>query len=91
MEWTGGIPLGVLLALLSKPRSHSFTQKTWLFTAPALILLVGYFFFPGSGTLQYDPRYLYEFFGLLLIPAASNYSSGNDGHLGYWLSFFVST
>ncbi len=68
--WTGWMPLSLLL-FWSKGRTlGSDYKKGLLLCVPFLCLLAGYFFYSGSGITQCGPRYLYESFSLILIPAA---------------------
>lgn len=68
--WTGGLPLLVLFLWYRGKRQETNYFKASLLALPAVFLLVGYFFYVGSGIYQYGPRYLYESYSLLLIPAA---------------------
>lgn len=70
IKWTSGVPLLIFLILTIKKKSDPAIRLSLLFLAPALCLLVGYFFYAGSGKYQYGPRYLYESYALLLIPAS---------------------
>lgn len=68
--WTGGLPFLVLLFWTRGLSLGSDYRKGVFLSMPALFLLVGYFFYIGSGVFQFGPRYLYESYGLFLIPAA---------------------
>jgi hypothetical protein len=64
------MPLLVGLFLAKGKITNPAYRKGLLFIAPVLCLLIGYYFYFGSGVTQYGPRYLYESYALILIPAA---------------------
>jgi 4-amino-4-deoxy-L-arabinose transferase-like glycosyltransferase len=68
--WTGGMPLLLLVFLIRGKAGNSAYRMGLLLALPALCLFVGYYFYIGSGVFQYGPRYLYESYALMLIPAA---------------------
>jgi hypothetical protein len=68
--WTSGIPLLALVFIFRGKLTHPVYQQGLLFGLSAAFLLVGYYFYAGPGPFQYGPRYLYESFAFMLVPAA---------------------
>ncbi len=70
LQWTSGMPLMIILFLTLRRTHDRVYGLGALLAVPALCLYIGYYFYVGSGIFQYGPRYLYESYALMLIPAA---------------------